>query len=107
MNLPSPIQAYFDADRSDDGDLVIRAFAPDAVVKDEERSYAGRQAIGAWWRAAKDKYQHVIQPLDAGEKGDAIDVRARLSGRFPGSPAVLTFTFRLRDGQIAALEIGA
>ena len=45
MNLPSPIQAYFDADRSSDGEALIRAFAPDAVVEDEGRTYVGRQAI--------------------------------------------------------------
>ena len=58
MNLPSPIQAYFDADKSNDGEALIRAFAPDAVVKDEGRSHAGRQAIAAWWRETKAKYQH-------------------------------------------------
>ncbi len=58
MNLPSPIQAYFDADERSDGEALIQAFAPDAVVKDEGHTYAGHQAIGAWWRETKDKYQH-------------------------------------------------
>ena len=69
MNLPSPIQTYFDADRSNDGEALIHAFAPDAVVNDEGQSYAGHQAIDAWWREAKAKYQHVIEPLEIRREG--------------------------------------
>lgn len=107
MNLPSPIQAYFDADHSSDGDALVHAFAPDATVKDEGHSYTGRPAIGAWWREAKAKYQHVIEPLDVATKGDVVRVRTSVTGQFPGSPAALTFAFRLQDDQIANLEIGA
>jgi hypothetical protein len=34
-------------------------------------------------------------------------VRARVTGQFPGSPAMLTFVFRLEGEQITRLEIGA
>ena len=87
MNLPSPIRTYFDADESNDGEALIHAFAPDAVVNDEGQSYAGRQAIGAWWREAKAKYQHVIEPLEMDEMDDVTKVRAKVTGQFPGSPA--------------------
>lgn len=107
MNLPSPIRAYFDADSRGDGEALIQVFAPDAVVDDEGRSHAGREAIGAWWRAAKAKYRHVIEPLGMVEKGDVAEIRAQVTGQFPGSPVTLTFAFRLKDGQIAGLEIGA
>jgi ketosteroid isomerase-like protein len=107
MNLPSAIQAYFDADNRNDGAALIRAFAPDAVVNDEGQSYAGRHAIEAWWREVKAKYQHVIVPLEVAEKDDVTQVRARLSGQFPGSPVTLTFAFRLDREQITGLEIGA
>lgn len=107
MNLLSPIQAYFDADRSNDVDALIQAFAPDAVVKDEGRSYAGRQAIGAWWRTTKAKYQHATEPLDAGEKDGLTEVRAKVTGQFAGSPTTLTFAFHLTGDQITDLEIGA
>ena len=98
MILFFPIQAYFDGDNRNDGDALIRTFAPDAVVKDEGRSHAGRQAIHAWWQNAKTKYQHAVEPLDVTGKGDLLRVRARVTGQFPGSPAMLTFAF---------LEIGA
>ena len=107
MNLPSPIQAYFDADERNDGEALIHVFASDAVVNDEGRSYAGRQAIDAWWREVKAKYQHVIEPLEVAEREDVTKVRAKVTGDFPGSPATLTFAFRLKGDQITRLEIGA
>jgi hypothetical protein len=107
MNLPSPIQTYFDADERNDGDALMHVFAPDAVVKDEGRSHAGRQAIEAWWRDVKAKYQHVIEPLDDMAGTDAVTrVRTKVTGRFPGSPVTRTFAFRLKGDQIVGLEIG-
>jgi len=107
MNLPSSILAYFEADKRNDGEALIRAFAANAVVEDEGRSYAGRQAIDAWWREVKAKYQHVVEPLEASEKDGVTEVRAKVTGNFPGSPATLTFAFRLKGEEIAALGIGA
>lgn len=107
MTLPAPIQAYFAADRSGDAEALIQTFAPDAVVRDEGHLHTGREAIGAWWRAAKARYRHVIQPLGMVEKGDVAAIRAEVAGDFPGSPVTLTFAFRLQGDGIAGLEIGA
>jgi hypothetical protein len=35
------------------------------------------------------------------------EVRAKVTGRFSGSPITLTFAFRLKDERIAALEIAS
>jgi ketosteroid isomerase-like protein len=107
MNLPSPIQAYLDTDKRSDGEALIRVFAPDAVVKDEGQSYAGHQAIDAWWREVKAKYQHILEPLGVAEKDDIIRVRSKVTGQFPGSPVTLAFAFRVKGNQITSLEIGA
>lgn len=107
MKMPAPVQAYFDADRSADGACPAGAFAPDAVVRDEGRSHTGREAIVAWWRAAKAEYRHRSEPCEILEEGATTTILARVTGRFPGSPALLTFAFRLDDGRIGALEIGA
>ncbi len=37
----------------------------------------------------------------------AHEVRAKVTGQFPGSPITLTFAFRMKDDRIAALEIGS
>lgn len=107
MNLPSPIQAYFDADGTRDGEAFIRAFACDAVVEDEGHSHVGLQAIGAWWRETKEKYQTVLEPLEMSEEDDVTTVIARVTGHFPGSPAMINFAFRLNGDQITNLEITA
>ena len=106
MNLPLSIQAYFVADGRSDGDALVRAFAPDGVVKDEGRSYAGRQAIDAWWRDVKARYQHVLEPFEMAGEDDVMKVRTRVTGQFPGSPVTLTFAFRLEGERIAGLDIG-
>ena len=107
MHLPSPIQAYFDADARSDSEALIQAFAPDAIVEDEGHTYAGRQAIAAWWRETKDKYQAVLEPLDVDDEDDVTTVRARVTGIFPGSPATIGFLFRLDGERISRLDIDA
>ncbi|ACJ00316.1 nuclear transport factor 2 family protein [Rhodospirillum centenum] len=107
MTLPPPILAYFDADARNDRATLVNAFAPDAVVTDEARSHVGRDAIGAWWSAAKATYQYTTELLGMTERGDVTEIRARVTGRFPGSPASLTFAFRLEGDRITGLEITA
>jgi hypothetical protein len=106
-DLHRSIQAYFDADKRNESSAPLRAFAPDAVVKDERVSHVGHEAIDAWWREVKAKYQAIAEPLTWAETNDGLDVRASVVGTFPGSPLVLTFAFRLEDDLIAALTISA
>jgi hypothetical protein len=68
--------------------------------------YVGHAAIDTWWRDVNAKYQAVAEPLEVNAQGDAHQVRAKVTGQFPGSPITLTFAFRLKDDRIAALEIG-
>lgn len=107
MTLPPPILAYFDADERNDRAALIKVFAPDAVVTDEGRSHVGRDAIGAWWSAAKATYQNTTEPLEMTERGDVTEILARVAGQFPGSPVTLTFAFRVGDDRITGLEITA
>lgn len=103
--MPSPIEAYFEADMSKEPQALLRAFAPDAVVRDESKTHVGRAAIEAWWRAAKTQYQPVVEPLDVEERSDVVRVRSQVTGNFPGSPVMLIFMFRLAGDRIAELEI--
>lgn len=107
MTLPAALRAFFDADADGAGAAPLAAFAPAAVVRDEGRTHTGHDAIAAWWRAAKAAYRHTAAPLESAEDGGHTLVRARVTGDFPGSPADLTFAFRLEGGLISALEIGA
>lgn len=106
MQLPRPIQTYFTARAPQDGDALAAAFAPDAIVHDEGHDHRGPQAIRAWWLAAKAKYRHHAKPIDVTDTKGKTVVRATVTGDFPGSPAVLTFTFGLVGDRITDLEIG-
>ncbi|MBM9594514.1 nuclear transport factor 2 family protein [Roseitranquillus sediminis] len=106
MNLPAPVETYFEADQRQDGDALVSAFATDAVVRDEGAEHHGAAAIRAWWLAAKQKYHHIAEPLEMADTDEGVRVRARVSGRFPNSPAMLTFSFALAGDRIAGLEIG-
>lgn len=106
MDLPDPIARYFAADAELGGAAPVEAFAPDAEVFDEGERHRGREAIGAWWRAAKQKYRHRATPFEMTEAGGVTEVRAMVSGEFPGSPAPLRFSFSLADGAITRLAIG-
>lgn len=107
MKLPPAIQAYFDADTDTVSPAPTNAFATDAIVKDEGKTLVGRAAIGEWWRATKAHYEAVSQPKEISASGERFTVRAEVTGKFPGSPAMLSFIFTLKNNEIAALEIGA
>lgn len=100
------IEAYFANESASDPDSLRTVFAHDAVVKDEGETIVGLDAIAAWRTAARAKYQYSVEPLDSQQVEAKTLVRARLVGNFPGSPAVVTFSFRVRDAKITALEIG-
>ena len=103
MQLPDPIRTYFTAT---DTNTLAGAFAPEAVVHDEAQTHRGPEAIGAWWLASKTKYRHSAEPLELTDVAGKAVVRARVSGDFPGSPAILTFRFGLAGDRIRDLEIG-
>jgi anti-sigma factor RsiW len=106
LSLPAAVEAFFDADHRNDPDGVVAAFLPDGSVTDEGVHRHRSDAIRSWWIAAKDKYRHVAVPIEVADLGATTRVRATVTGRFAGSPAVLNYTFTMADGKIAGLEIG-
>lgn len=105
MNLPTAVNAYFAADKGVDADALTKAFSIDAVVADEGSLHAGRNAIRAWWLAAKEKYHHVAEPVEVIDAGDKTCVRAKVTGNFPNSPATLAFLFTIENDEIVQLKI--
>lgn len=102
--LPEPIAAYFAADQQSPA-AVAGCFTQEAVVKDEGRTYSGREAIKAWKAAASAQYTYTTEPFALEKNGVSQVVRSRVSGSFPGSPVRLEYRFRLERGLIASLEI--
>jgi hypothetical protein len=104
LNLPEPIEAYFEADRSG-GQAVASCFTSDGVVTDEGRTHAGLAAIEAWKTAAAAQYSYAAEPFALEKKDRKHIVTSRVTGNFPGSPVDLRFIFTLERGKIASLEI--
>jgi hypothetical protein len=106
VRLPPPIALYVKAENAGDVESLSECFAPDAVVRDERRTYEGLAAIKVWKAETKRKYQHTVEPLALARKDGKIVVTSRLTGNFPGSPVEVQFVFTLAGDKIASLEIG-
>lgn len=104
--LPDPIAAYFAADRQNP-DSLARCFTAQAVVKDEGRTYTGRDAIKAWKAEAAARYTYTSEPFAVAPEEGGHVVSSHVVGNFPGSPVDLRYHFRLERGLIAQLEITA
>lgn len=105
FELPDPVATYVAAEQDKNTELLVSAFAPDAMVRDEEHEYQGVDAIRAWKQAAERKYRYVMNPIAVTVDGQDVILRALLSGSFPGSPVVVDYIFTLAGDKITALEI--
>lgn len=103
--LPEIISRYFAADAQHGTDAVIGCFTPNAVVRDEGKTYNGLGEIRAWREGAARVYSYTVEPFAVGGEGDRIVVTSHLVGNFPGGPVDLRYLFALNDGKIAELEI--
>jgi ketosteroid isomerase-like protein len=103
--LPPTIAAYFAADAGDDLDAFMRLFAPDALVTDERRSYAGLDEIREWKTGPAAAFQYTCEPFAIAEAEGQTIVTGHLSGNFPGSPIDLRYRFTLAGDLIARLVI--
>lgn len=104
--LPAVIQAYIDSEAHADVDRLEAFFAADAVVRDEGKTIEGIAAIKQWKQAARQKYRYTVEPLACRESDGQVVMSARLAGNFPGSPAVVDYTFQLQGERIRTLQIG-
>jgi hypothetical protein len=107
LDLPDPLHRYFAAQNALDAEAMVACFAPDAQVRDEGRTYVGRDEILGWKRETIAKYAISIAPIEARRGDGKFVVAARVAGTFPGSPANLSYTFGLSvEGLIRTLSIG-
>ena len=103
--LPPPIAAYVAANARLDAEGMLSAFAPDAVVFDEQRRRAGRAEIQDWIQSATIASRAIFAPDACRQDDGVVVVEGPTEGDFPGSPIRFTFRFTLENGAIAALEI--
>lgn len=104
LKIPETIAAYFRPGGSN-GETIAENFAADAVVKDDGTTHVGTAAIREWMRHVAAEYASTVEPLALETLGSEYRVTGRVTGDFPGSPATLSYTFRLEGSRIASLEI--
>lgn len=105
LNVPKAVSDYLEAEKAKDASRLALCFTEDGLVHDESQDHRGRDAIRQWKVDADAKYRYVMEPLSAAANGDTVELRARLTGDFPGSPIELDYIFRLVGNKIASLEI--
>src|SRR6267143_6774400 len=93
VHLPPAIDLYVKAENAGDFESLSQCFAPDAIVRDEGRTYVGLAAIKKWKAETKKKYQHTVEPLAVAQRIGNTVLKAKLTGNFPGSPVTLEFSF--------------
>ena len=105
IELPKGIEAYFEADRSGSPDAVAAAFTENGIVKDQGKTYRGRDAIRGWMAEETQKYSYTVEPFHIGSENGKTQVTAHVAGTFPGSPIDLKFSFVIADDKVAELEV--
>ncbi|MHC1790385.1 nuclear transport factor 2 family protein [Solidesulfovibrio sp.] len=103
--LPQAVAAYFQLSNAADLTSLKHCFTETAIVRDEGREHQGHAAIQAWMAAARQHYRFTTEIGESETLVDAIRVRTRISGNFPGSPVTLDQVFTLSGDRIASLEI--
>jgi hypothetical protein len=51
------------------------------------------------------KYKTKIEPVEVTNSGDKIILTAKISGTFPGSPAMIKYHFEIKNNKIISLHI--
>ena len=104
--LPDILDRYFAAQNAHDIEAMVACFAPDAVVRDEDKDIVGTQAIRAWKIETAGKYRITVEPLKSRPEAGRTIVVVKVSGTFLSSPANLTYRFGFSaDGRVNALEV--
>ncbi|MFC3688175.1 nuclear transport factor 2 family protein [Aquipuribacter hungaricus] len=105
--LPAVVLDFLDAHAVRDVTTGMRAFAPDAVVTDEGRTFRGADEVGRFLAESGAEFTYTTQVLGASRTGDGQWlVAVRIEGDFPGGVADLGYRFTLREGLVSELHIG-
>ncbi|MEV6850145.1 nuclear transport factor 2 family protein [Actinoplanes sp. NPDC051411] len=105
IEMPAAVRAYLTAHAAKDDEAAVRAFAPDAAVTDEGRTFRGTREISAWRQRASTEWTYTTTVTGARRDGDDWIVGIHLEGDFPGGVADLEQRFTVRDGAIGRLVI--
>lgn len=106
MEVPQVIEALIAAQNAQDNKSYSECFSETAIVHDEGKDYTGRQEIKKWIEEANNRYSTTLEAINFEDENQGSSVlTAKVTGRFPGSPAILHFHFVISDGLIQSLQI--
>jgi hypothetical protein len=106
VQLPATIGGYLAARAARDTEAAARAFAPTAVVVDEDRTFRGTDEIRTFLREAGAEFTYTTELIGAQRVDEARWVAInRLVGDFPGGVVELKFRFTIDDDLITELVI--
>ncbi|WBB53795.1 nuclear transport factor 2 family protein [Verrucosispora sp. WMMD573] len=104
--LPAAITTFLPAHEARDTKTAIDAFALDALVTDEGRTYHGRDKIRGWLERSSSEYTYTTEFVSATHGGEAgWDIVQHLEGDFPGRMVDLHYRFTLDGERITRLVI--
>ena len=105
MKLPKIIAELIAAQDKYDSKAFAEIFSDDATVHDEGKTYHGKTEIRQWNEMTNAKYKTKYEPLEVTTNGEKITLTAKISGTFPGSPAIIEYHFETKIGKITSLHI--
>lgn len=105
MNLPKVVSDLVKTQNNFDSVAYANCFSETAVVFDEGKTHKGRKEIEHWIADANARYEATMQPVSFEEKETESILKAEASGKFDGSPIVLSYHLEIADGLIQSLKI--
>jgi ketosteroid isomerase-like protein len=106
VQLPASIRAFLAAHTARDADTAIGAFAPDAVVTDEGRTFRGTEEVLGFLRHSGSEFTYTTELIGARRVDDEHWVAVNhLEGDFPGGAVDLTYRFTMDGDLVAELVI--
>lgn len=105
LNMPTSVKSLVEAQERHDSEAYAKCFASNAKVFDEGRTHEGYDQIKQWITNANAKYKTVMEAVDYHETTSGGVLKAKISGTFEGSPVLLTYHFKFKNGLIGSLKI--
>ena len=105
MNLPKVLSDLVKTQNNFDSVAYSNCFSETAVVYDEGKTHKGRKEIERWIADANERYQATMQPVSYEEKGTESILKAETSGKFDGSPIILSYHLEIVNDLIQTLKI--
>lgn len=104
--LPHPIADYVEANAKLDLGGMLKPFASDAIVLDNEHRYEGHTELKTLLQEAVG-VKAIFTPDTVRHENGQVVVEGPAHGDFKGSPIRFTYRFTLEDDAIQTLEITA